>query len=397
MRRVSTLPKEQRGFLMGFLLGPLAFLRTSTPGDGVSPQRIAAGWICGWLGLSVLVTMIVVARNVAEEHSREIAREAALREEMRVNAERSAKEREAAVAAKRAAAQRERERVLAAARSSVKDAQSANLELRGKVNEIFAGKYSDFTLEDMRFLDTRPESLELVGLLGPIGADESEETLGRLEEKVRSDSERIRRRIARLEEEYEKKKAADTERKLAAREKCERCSGAGVYKARLKCKFCNGALKVNVNVECPTCHGGGNEESEGSCPQCKGRGTDSSSCARCGGKGQVKCAACDGQGGRLERPYKPGLGGRNMALRSTFVKCTSCGGRRVLKCSYCANATCSECDGSGVVVLSTKCHTCKGGGIQKKVEDCVHCDHGYTEELQDCSACHGRGWTSPLE
>lgn len=97
--------------------------------------------------------------------------------------------------------------------------------------------------------------------------------------------------------------------------------------------------------DCSKCHGADTVYTETNCIRCGGAGQMRMPCNRCRGTGAVACSNCSGKG--------------SLPTQNGPVSCGACLGSGSKQCSNCdrgfKDESCNGCNGSGRVVLHTKC------------------------------------------
>lgn len=180
-----------------------------------------------------------------------------------------------------------------------------------------------------------------------------------------------------------------------SRRSCFRCAGLGKVSELKSCWRCNGTAVIDAESDCKTCDGKGVFKRRVFCTKCSGRGKVLPQCSVCNNTRKVKCWNCNGKGGQYQRPERQGIGGRYMASRKVFVKCTTCGGRGKESCSSCSGYLdeCSACRGAGAVVQSYPCGDCSGHGVRSHKEPCDNgdCSAGFVLARGECPSCRGKG------
>lgn len=194
---------------------------------------------------------------------------------------------------------------------------------------------------------------------------------------------------------------------------CWICDKTGI--ATYDCSVCHNLKKLN----CTDCGGTNNIVKRGvgytnngskgagtiSCIACNGSGklNNATSCAVCGGDGQVAlkaCATCYGAG-RFVCTSCNGLGYTNTKRYSQNCRqgCSACGGKGYWwSKNWSENYTqgtgyimCSTCNGNAVTPNVADCTTCGGDGTVTVKYDCPACDGGTVTTTTTCTTCGGTG------
>ena len=61
----------------------------------------------------------------------------------------------------------------------------------------------------------------------------------------------------------------------------------------------------------------------------------STKCYKCHGDGEIRCSACDGQGGHYEYKSVPNYSGKGTTTSKTWIRCSKCRGTGKMKCPVC--------------------------------------------------------------